>query len=720
MQNSLASTDAQFQQNFQQIQTIENQVRQSVANSADGLKTYLLQQNLLHLTDASGNSLLGDFSGMDSTQLLAAYNTIDGSKLNAAGVKLKNLIDTISTALDPDHPASLADIASDMQDYLETQKDYATTQAQAARAAEYQGWTFGDGGTSVIRYAPSTMYNGLNASGGFQDNQAGHLGAAVAAYLAGNSTDLITQLNSLLGNPNLTISQVYNMDLVASSSADFINQYWAWNIDFLDPYDREQGSLSQDGSNFYTLTAKYYLCWGGICIPDYLDKYEEWVNVQGSVQVHDAAQQANAELFEGYMADINLQLGDWQNTLMPAINSWEQQVSDYQARYSEWQTKKLDLQNQINTQYQTQVQELYQNREDWLTNLSNLYSDANAASSGAAALPTFNSNVSSSSAASLTSLSNELSSFQADAAKAPDVSKVSAFYDNIGTVMNGAYNLSIVETQQIAALDAQKSSVNNLIKSLEAQREMNGADISEEVYAKFTGKTFAGTDATGKIEGAGLCVGDNYKTNQSACEALYNDDKNFKLKYSDVYVDDKGTIHAVQTVKTGSAVFQGGDATNSENYKLTETSINVTLGNVGTVKLADTKDLGGLFKSNWYSEENSQSLSSYMQSSYSNRTDAYLSDGLMNAISLNSSAADDYAGVMNQRAQESAIAQANTASTVMSIAQTMFAGGSGMDWAKQQVKEMTKSAVATGISKATGIPADVISAFIDYKADQKA
>ncbi|EIE02085.1 pretoxin HINT domain protein [Leptospira licerasiae serovar Varillal str. VAR 010] len=720
LQNSLASTDAQFQQNFQQIQAIENQVRQSVANSADGLKSYLLQQSLLHLTDASGNSLLGDFSGMDSTQLLAAYNTIDASKLNTAGVKLKNLIDTISTALDPTNPASLADIASEMQDYLEVQKDYASTQALAARAAEYQNWTFGDGGTSVIRYAPSTMYNGIYSSAGFQDNQAGHLGSAVADYLAGNAANLITQLNGLLGNPNLTVSQVYSMDLVASSSAAYINQYWMWNIDFLDPYDYEQGSLSQDGPNYYTLQAKYYGCWGGICVPAYEWKYEEWVYAQGSVQVHDAAQQANAELFEGYLADINLQLGDWQNTLMPAINSWEQQVSDYQARYSEWQTKKLDLQNQINTQYQTQVQELYQNREEWLTNLSNLYSDANAASSGAAVLPTFSSNVSNSSAASLASLSNELSSFQADAAKAPDASKVSGFYDNIGTVMNGAYNLSIVETQQIAALDAQKSSVNNLIKSLEAQREMNSSDISEEVYAKFTGKTFTGADATGKIEGAGLCVGDNYKTNQSTCDALYNDDKNFKLKYSDVYVDDKGTIHAVQNVKTGQAVFQGGDATNSESYELTETSINVTLGNVGTVKLADTKNLGGVFKSNWYSNENSEALSSYMQSSYTNRTDAYISNGLMNAISLNASAADDYAGVMNTRAQNSAVAQASAASTAMSIAQTLLTGGSGMDWAKQQVKEMTKSAVATGISKATGIPADVISAFIDYKADQKA
>ncbi|PJZ75248.1 TIGR04388 family protein, partial [Leptospira neocaledonica] len=81
---------------------------------------------------------------------------------------------------------------------------------------------------------------------------------------------------------------------------------------------------------------------------------------------------------------------------------------------------------------------------------------------------------------------------------------------------------------------------------------------------------------------------------------------------------------------------------------------------------------------------------------------------------------DKYVAQEKKRAQDNAIAQASGASTMVSIAQTILSGGSGMDWAKQQVKEMTKSAVSTAVSKATGIPPDVISAYFDYKADKKA
>ncbi|TGM88243.1 TIGR04388 family protein [Leptospira licerasiae] len=406
----------------------------------------------------------------------------------------------------------------------------------------------------------------------------------------------------------------------------------------------------------------------------------------------------------------------WTGTLVPAIQNWEQQVSDYKAKYTEWQTTKLNLESQLQSEYNSQVSQLQVNQTNWMTQLSNMYTDANAYSSASAiSLPTLDTNVSTGSLGSITS---QIQTFQNYANSNPDTQNLSTFYSATGQVVNAAYNLSMVEGNQIMALDNQKATLDSLIQNLQSQREMN-SNVSEEVYAKFTGKMFDGSSATGKVEGAGVCSGSSYQTNQSSCDTLYNDNKNFSSKYKDAYIDDKGNIHVTQDVNTTSAVFKGGDATNYQNYTLATEEKDFVIGNVGTVKLGDSSALGSLFDTNWMGGK-SEALSAYINSSQQNASSNYLNKEFLDSINKNSSNVDEYVALEKQRAQDNAVAQASNASTMVSIAQTILGGGSGMDWAKQQLKEMTKSAVSTGISEATGIPADIISAYLDYDADKKA
>ncbi|MBM9502903.1 TIGR04388 family protein [Leptospira sp. 201903071] len=714
MWNSISATDAEFAANLQQIEAFEAQVRDTIKGNNDGLKAYLLQQSLLHNRDATGVSQLGDFSALTSAQLLTAFNSIDETKLNTAGRRLKDLIDDLSTALDPANPASLTDIADTMQDYLQEQLTYANTTALGYRAAEYNNWSYADPDSSVHNYnITNTFSDMVNPGNGWTNSIAIAARNYIDSPSTANKNALMSQLGTLLGNPSLVVSDVSNVDLVATSTAAHLSGIDEWNSDIGNPFLRLGGTYRNDGASFWTLEGLYWAVWGPVAVPYTITFAENHVYFQGNIQVHDLNAQNNAVLYEGYKDELNGKFNTWQGTLLPAIQNWEQQVTDYKARYTEWQTKKLDLQANLQTQYQSQSAELFKNRDEWLIQVSNLQADANAIANNTS-VPTFSSNVNTS---SLQSISDQISSFHNT--NLPDSNIINQFSTNIKQTINGAYNLSLIEANQISALESQKEALEGLAKNLEKQREMND-NVSEDVYIKFTGLNFKGDKSN--AEGAGMCSGDNFKANRSACETLQGDDKNFHNKYKDVYTDASGNIHVVQEVKTGAAILQAGkDAAEYDSYHH-ETSIeDRVIGNAGTVKLADTSKLGGIFNSNWLSEENDDALVAYMNQSYTNRTQDYLNDAFIDSISKNIQSIDTAVAVNNKDAQQSAVAQSSTAKLAVSLVQTMFMGGSGTAWAKQQVHDMTVSAVSKAISKAfPNLPPDLIAAFIGSKENEKA
>ncbi|RHX84748.1 TIGR04388 family protein [Leptospira stimsonii] len=706
MWNSISSTDAEFAANLQQIEAFESQVRSTVQSNNNGLKAYLLQQSLLHNRNSAGVSLLGDFSTLTNAELLTAYNSIDETKLNAAGRRLKDLIDDLSAALDPTQPASLTDIADTMQDYLQEQQQYATTTAQGYRDVEYDLWSYGDG----------TLHNfSLN---GFTTTTWNDPVAVLAKnYIdnptTANYTALLAQLSGLLGNPNLVVSDVSNVDLVANSTSDYVNHYLAFNSDVGTPFLGLGGSYRSDGTGFWTFQGLYWAGWAGV-FWSYTETYaENNVYFQGNVQVHDLAAQNNAQLYEGYRDELNGKFNLWQGTLLPAIQNWEQQVTDYKARYTEWQAKKVELQANLQTQYQSQSAELFQNRDSWLTELSNLNADANSVANNAP-LPAFSTNVNTN---SLTSISQQISQFQNT--ELPNANVINQFATNLQQAVNGAYNLSLIEANQIAALQSQKEALESLVQNLEKQREMKD-EVPDDVLAKFTGKNSNGDDSN--APDAGMCMGSKYKSNQSACDAIQNDDRYFQNKYKNVYADSAGNIHVVYEEKSGVATLEDGkDATDFASYHLETKTSDRVIGNAGTVKLADTSKLGGIFNSNWLSESKEDEFVSYMNQSNANRTKDYLNDKFIDSISANMQNLDKVENQNSILAQKSAIAQVNFHKTASSLVQAMIGGTSGTAWAKQQIKDMTVSAVSKAISKAfPNISPDLVAAWLGNHENEKA
>ncbi|RHX89488.1 hypothetical protein DLM76_21425, partial [Leptospira yasudae] len=178
----------------------------------------------------------------------------------------------------------------------EEQQTYATTTAQGYRDAEYDIWTYGDPNSSIHSFQLSSSF----ASGGWSNPLAIDARNYIDSPTAANHAALMSRLSSSLGNPNLVVSDVGNVDLVADSTSDLLTIIHHFNSDLGTPYLRLGGSYRTSGESFWTVDGLYWAGWAGI-FWTYTETYaENNIYFQGNVQVHDLAAQNNAELYEGY------------------------------------------------------------------------------------------------------------------------------------------------------------------------------------------------------------------------------------------------------------------------------------------------------------------------------------------------------------------------------------------------------------------------------------
>ncbi|TGM89337.1 hypothetical protein, partial [Leptospira licerasiae] len=100
------------------------------------------------------------------------------------------------------------------------------------------------------------------------------------------------------------MSQINSIDLVASSDSSYQSNYINWTSDWYTPLLGVGGSYANDGAAFWTMTAHWYACWGGICLEEFTPYAEQRVYMDASLVIHDAAAQANAEQFESFRDDL--------------------------------------------------------------------------------------------------------------------------------------------------------------------------------------------------------------------------------------------------------------------------------------------------------------------------------------------------------------------------------------------------------------------------------
>ncbi|AGS80716.1 peptidase, M23 family [Leptospira phage vB_LbrZ_5399-LE1] len=713
----IAQTDAQYQAIVSQIQAYQNQVYSNLSQNVDGLKAYLFQQNLLHVHSATGTDLLGDYSSATQAQLVTDYTSLDPSKLTQAGQDLKTLIDNLQTAITNKSP--LSSISQTMTNYLNSQVASATTQLQTYQAEMFQTITFGENsGNTKVEFSPATDFAGLTPGSNAAYSNA--LAEAAKQYIDSGytlSSPLISQLQSVIGGSNLVVTQIYGMDIQSSSSTPYLLLNTPWNADLQHPITGANRSYLTGGENFYTFNQLTWLCWI-TCVPVNTTIDDQSAYLTGSVKVEDTNAAANAAQYQAYVDQLTSKFQLWNGTLLPETQNFDSQVSTFQSSFSAWTAQKAQLETSLNSQYQVQKNQLDTSLSTFDSNLAAMKSNSLQDSSS---LPTFQTSVTSSSIqTSLSSIDNQIKTVSAQNPSVPDFSLVSSLQNNLSQGINAAYNLSVIGiNQQISISNTQKSQ-EDIVNQLSSQRIFkSGADIPENIYEMFTGTS---KDGKMSVKGGGQCQGAGLSSD--ACQALYKNNDYFQNQFQNVYTDSTGAIHVVENVHTGTATYTGkGDRADSSSYTQDMESKDYIVARTGVAKLGDTSSLGGLFDKNWLSESDSSGNSevgSVLNSTTKNATSGIESSSLFNAISLNTSQISTVDSSLANEAQNFIQNQVSTASTVESLAQAYVQGVSPGQWAANQIKSMTQSAVASTIGTALNIPADLVNAYLSYKEGRKA
>ncbi len=172
--------------------------------------------------------------------------------------------------------------------------------------------------------------------------------------------------------------------------------------------------------------------------------------------------------------------------------------------------------------------------------------------------------------------------------------------------------------------------------------------------------------------------------------------------YTDVKIGKDGTIIASRAIKTGEAVWNGGDLTNSDGYSAAYETQTVTIRPPQAIKLAS----GGDLFASWDYDE-------LQESHEENLSDFYAGlDRKVQAAQGQLANANELFTARETAFQQNAASQAQTWSMIKSLVTSMMGGmdlGSALvDYAKNQIIGQ----VASQIETMTGIPAGFMSSIL--------
>ncbi|TGK19041.1 TIGR04388 family protein, partial [Leptospira kmetyi] len=536
--------------------------------------------------------------------------------------------------------------------------------------------------------------------------------------------------------------------------------------------------------------------------------------------------------------------GGWMTNILPAIGAWESQVNAYQAQYTAWQAQRATTLADAQASLASGVQNLYNKEADWIQNMENLKSQADAkwltsaqtldASSAGNDTNSFgqtlsglfntlpNTGLDTGAFSEAQNVWSNLSSLNekslVSSSNLPDVNLLSNFTDSLNTAFTGATNISLVSATNQALLNNRMSYVNDLAESMKTERMFTDTGYQDLLSSKgYSVKEFTVTDATNGndskvsviVNANGNVIGKDGKaiantnslpsivTSQAAMFLTTSDfiksncgsqlDKcntytEKKYEEGSVVVHEDGSITAERKMHTGAASLKfGGDATSSKDYTLERTHETVTVAAPPMIRLGGgalesgaegqsvAKAQGSILKS--YSPDatirmnsnvagntgivppsqntgivppsstsgnsssngfdlfgSTEGVGSFIDSSFGNLS-KYFSDSniqkLSGSLFANANGADAKDSRMASIASNNAQSQSQIAGMAVDLIKSVALGGmSPQDWAKGQIKDMAKSAIATVVSKTFNLSPETAAllsgAFLDKQAADKA
>jgi len=376
--------EGMFLQNMAAMDGYEATVRSGIQSYLSTMQTYLGSSGIFYQENCTGTQCTTDFNTM-----------------NQAGIDLSDFIASMNQSLAQGDPLSA--ITQNLVTYFEAQK----LQAEANRT-NWWNQIRGNGSLDLGVSLPAFMGSEVRGVGYFGNYQRmgdamgllpeyyGLTGGAVSGSPllqgirtwadSGNATGLMEYVNANLDG---RVIEGINggTTFCGNDRGTNFNQGrfggWCYNQTHIDgvglSWDGTQASYWENPLRvpnpewaflYVTGNPETHLCCGG---------GPATINAQTSYTAYlryswyDTNAEVNYNTWDGYLAQLNPALDHWRDNLLPALVSWEAQVSQYKTDYTDWKTQAdADRLTALNA-YQAQRDQLLQDRNDWLANTRRSY-----------------------------------------------------------------------------------------------------------------------------------------------------------------------------------------------------------------------------------------------------------------------------------------------------------------------------------------------------------
>jgi hypothetical protein len=717
----LQQADQQFQANLQAIEVYETNVRTGIQGASTQLRNQL------------------NTNGMFYVQNCDAQNqcTADMGQMTAAGQTLQTLLASIDNGLATNVP--LSTLATQLTTYLQNRETAATTERDTWDAAIYENRT----GSNAQRLGYGLDYAAYQANDPIVHG--------VLQYLRFGST---AELTGLLGSGHRTAQDFSGVELLGWSVAHIPYPVTANSF-------RKNQRWVADGVGESALTYDAVGCGGPppICLTNPFAPFgvngwgEQFVDVQYSYRMYDPNAENNRDVWQQYAGDINLEYTAWNGTLLPALQSWETQVAQYEANYSAWQTQRAAVEQQNLQAFQQKRDAILTDRNQYLNRVQAAYRDGlaqfgnlekqlaaeataaaaesakNSTANGATASGGVNANFilqnglqnaagytralgNPRNAARILEAANSRVTAQVDGSflergqiSGPNLELPRDLLSSFNKTLNGTFGIAVVEQQNQDAKDAQKQATSDLVamlNKLTADTSVSDRELHASLVGMMDYKITEDTDIMSiELDWEKLEVKDQAefdKLKENVRKSI--EDSKKRKQFKSVELQDDGRIKITRDVSTGSSVLRaGGDALNAEDYVQVMREDTFYVEGSGALKLATTP---GLFSAEFDVNETIHNFEA-SRAEFEQGIQKLFGD-TNNRVEAENSAME----ALHRRGKQDAQAQAELANQMVDLAKSLIMGGTVASWIQGQIN----GKVSALIEEATGLPAGFISGML--------
>ncbi|MEQ9363272.1 MAG: TIGR04388 family protein [Leptospirales bacterium] len=717
----LQQADQQFQANLQAIEVYETNVRTGIQGASTQLRNQL------------------NTNGMFYVQNCDAQNqcTADMGQMTAAGQTLQTLLASIDNGLATNVP--LSTLATQLTTYLQNRETAATTERDTWDAAIYENRT----GSNAQRLGYGLDYAAYQANDPIVHG--------VLQYLRFGST---AELTGLLGSGHRTAQDFSGVELLGWSVAHIPYPVTANSF-------RKNQRWVADGVGESALTYDAVGCGGPppICLTNPFAPFgvngwgEQFVDVQYSYRMYDPNAENNRDVWQQYAGDINLEYTAWNGTLLPALQSWETQVAQYEANYSAWQTQRAAVEQQNLQAFQQKRDAILTDRNQYLSRVQAAYRDGlaqfgnlekqlaaeataaaaesakNSTANGATASGGVNANFilqnglqnaagytralgNPRNAARILEAANSRVTAQVDGSflergqiSGPNLELPRDLLSSFNKTLNGTFGIAVVEQQNQDAKDAQKQATSDLVamlNKLTADTSVSDRELHASLVGMMDYKITEDTDIMSiELDWEKLEVKDQAefdKLKENVRKSI--EDSKKRKQFKSVELQDDGRIKITRDVSTGSSVLRaGGDALNAEDYVQVMREDTFYVEGSGALKLATTP---GLFSAEFDVNETIHNFEA-SRAEFEQGIQKLFGD-TNNRVEAENSAME----ALHRRGKQDAQAQAELANQMVDLAKSLIMGGTVASWIQGQIN----GKVSALIEEATGLPAGFISGML--------